>query len=76
MIIIMLQLPPMVNYSMSGRTYRYIESDPLYPFGYGLSYTDFMYSNLTAPDSIKAGNDLLGRVNIINNGERDADEVC
>src|SRR5690554_1348707 len=41
------QLPPFRDYSMKNRTYRYMESDPLYPFGYGLSYTSFKYSNLT-----------------------------
>lgn len=41
------QLPPYTDYSMKGRTYRYMKADPLYPFGFGLSYTQFSYSNLT-----------------------------
>ncbi len=39
-------LPPMEDYSMEGRTYRFLRQQPLYPFGYGLSYTSFQYSNL------------------------------
>ncbi|PVD28391.1 hypothetical protein C0Q70_10978 [Pomacea canaliculata] len=69
------QLPPMVNYSMAGRTYRYFHGDPLYPFGYGLSYSAFLYSNLELPDTIQAGSDLEGEVSIINLGPFDADEV-
>ncbi len=40
-------LPPFDDYSMKNRTYKYIESKPLYPFGYGLSYSNFIYSNLS-----------------------------
>ncbi|KAK6171513.1 hypothetical protein SNE40_019688 [Patella caerulea] len=69
------QLPPMVNYSMEGRTYRYINYDPLYPYGYGLSYTSFTYSNLQFSQSILAGNDVEGSVDVYNNGQISADEV-
>jgi beta-glucosidase len=39
-------VPEFTDYRMKGRTYRYLESEPLYPFGYGLSYTRFAYSNI------------------------------
>src|SRR5207253_11358406 len=50
------QLPHFENYSMKGRTYRYFEGDPLWQFGYGLSYTTFGYGDLALPNSpVKAG---------------------
>lgn len=41
------QLPPFDNYPMDGRTYRFFKDEPLYPFGHGLSYTQFKYSDFT-----------------------------
>jgi beta-glucosidase len=45
------QLPEFTDYSMKNRTYRYMESEPLYPFGYGLSYTDFHLDGVKADTS-------------------------
>jgi beta-glucosidase len=71
------QLPPFEDYAMRGRTYRYFEGKPLYPFGYGLSYTTFSYSGLTLPKSaIKAGDALTAEVTVTNTGKRDGDEVA
>jgi len=70
------QLPPFTDYSMKGRTYRYMEDEPLYPFGYGLSYTTFEYSNLklSAP-VIEAGQSLTISVDVKNTGNMAGDEV-
>lgn len=71
------QLPPFEDYSMKGRTYRYFEGSPLYPFGYGLSYTTFSYSGLTLPkDAIKAGDPLTVEATVTNTGKREGDEVA
>jgi beta-glucosidase len=71
------QLPPFESYAMKGRTYRYFEGDPLYPFGYGLSYTSFTYSGLTAPgDVIAAGGPAAFDVTVTNTGSKAGDEVA
>jgi len=70
------QLPAFENYAMKGRTYRYFEGTPLYPFGYGLSYTTFSYSGLTLPASIAAGSPLTAEVTVTNTGLRVGDEVA
>ena len=46
------QLPPFESYAMDGRTYRYFKGEPLYPFGFGLSYTKFAYSKLVMPKTV------------------------
>jgi beta-glucosidase len=70
------QLPPFTDYSMQGRTYRYFKGEPLYPFGYGLSYTDFAYSNLRLDaKSVKAGEPVKVTVDVTNTGDREGDEV-
>ncbi|MGA3264607.1 MAG: glycoside hydrolase family 3 C-terminal domain-containing protein [Terracidiphilus sp.] len=70
------QLPPFEDYSMKGRTYRYFEGTPLYPFGYGLSYTTFSYSGLTVPTSaVAAGSPVVAEVTVTNTGKRAGDEV-
>jgi len=68
------QLPPFTDYSMQGRTYRYFKGEPLYPFGYGLSYTRFAYSNLRV-NSVKAREPVKATVDVTNTGEREGDEV-
>jgi beta-glucosidase len=71
------QLPPFEDYAMKGRTYRYFEGQPLYPFGYGLSYTTFSYRDLTLPqDLINAGDPLTAEVTVTNTGKREGDEVA
>ena len=70
------QLPDFTNYDMEGRTYRYLKEEPLYQFGYGLSYTNFRYSNAMLNKSvIKSGEDLNVSVEIKNTGSVDGDEV-
>ncbi len=71
------QLPPFEDYAMKGRTYRYFEGKPLYPFGYGLSYTTFSYTGLKLPESsIAAGAPLNAEVTVTNSGSRAGDEVA
>ncbi len=71
------QLPSFENYFMRGRTYRYFAGRPLYPFGYGLSYTTFSYSGLTLPTSaIHAGDSLDASVTVTNTGKVTGDEVA
>lgn len=69
------QLPPFRDYKMRGRTYRYFEGKPLYPFGHGLSYTKFRYSNLKFPGKIRAGQKVMVLVDVENIGEMSGDEV-
>jgi beta-glucosidase len=69
-------LPPFDDYAMKGRTYRYFEGQPLYPFGYGLSYSKFAYSNAKLSTStLKAGSDLQVDVDVRNTGSVAGDEV-
>jgi beta-glucosidase len=70
------QLPHFEDYSMRGRTYRYFQGEPLWPFGYGLSYTTFSYTNLTLPQAaINAGDSLSASVTMTNTGKVAGDEV-
>jgi beta-glucosidase len=69
------QLPAFENYDMAGRTYRYFNQEPLYPFGYGLSYTTFSYSNLSIPVSVVAGDKVSVKVTVTNTGKMEGDEV-
>lgn len=71
------QLPPFTDYAMKGRTYRYFTGTPLYPFGYGLSYTTFAYRGLNLPQhTLKAGEPLIAEVTVTNTGKRPGDEVA
>jgi beta-glucosidase len=70
------QLPNFEDYSMKGRTYRYFSGEPLWPFGYGLSYTTFKYGHLSLPKgSIEAGAPLDASVKVTNTGKTTGDEV-
>jgi beta-glucosidase len=71
------QLPPFESYGMEGRTYRYFRGDPLYPFGFGLSYTRFRYDNLRlSATKVNAGEGLTVSAEVRNTGEREGDEVA
>jgi beta-glucosidase len=71
------QLPDFEDYAMSNRTYRYFTGEPLYPFGYGLSYSKFEYSNLKLSSSeLQAGDPLSVEVDIKNTSQRGGDEVA
>jgi beta-glucosidase len=70
------QLPAFEDYSMKGRTYRYFTGIPLYPFGYGLSYSKFAYSNLKlSTDTLLAGESLTVEADVRNTSEVGGDEV-
>ncbi|MDD3078369.1 MAG: glycoside hydrolase family 3 C-terminal domain-containing protein [Paludibacter sp.] len=70
------QLPAFQDYSMQDRTYRYMTAEPLYPFGFGLSYTNFSYSNIILSSNIiKKGEVVTATVNITNTGKIAGDEV-
>lgn len=71
------QLPPMMDYNIRhGRTYMYFKGKPLYPFGFGLSYTTFQYSNLkTSTNKLDKNGEVTVSVDIKNTGSRAGDEV-
>lgn len=69
-------IPPFEDYSMAGRTYRYFEGEPLYPFGFGLSYTRFEYTGLEmSPAKVKPGEPVTISATVTNAGESEGDEV-
>jgi beta-glucosidase len=71
------QLPPFADYSMKGRTYRYFSGEPLFPFGSGLSYSSFTYSNVQlSTSSLNAGDTLTVEADVHNSSTREGDEVA
>jgi len=70
------QLPPFESYSMTGRTYRYFPGQPLYGFGYGLSYTTFAYGHLKLSQAtLKPAEPLTVEADVANTGKQSGDEV-
>jgi beta-glucosidase len=70
------QVPPFEEYSMRGRTYRYLADKPLYGFGFGVSYTTFAYSNLKiSPETVEAGDPVTVEGDVKNTGAMAGDEV-
>jgi beta-glucosidase len=71
------QLPPIMDYDIRhGRTYMYFRQKPLYPFGYGLSYTTFSYSNLrTSAEQLQRDGEITVSLDVRNAGSRAGDEV-
>jgi len=69
-------LPPYEDYNMKGRTYRYMDVEPLYPFGFGLSYADIEFQNLqTSSNTIRKGGSLNLSIEVKNNSDIKAEEV-
>ena len=69
------QIPAFDNYDMQGKTYRFFRDTPLYPFGYGLSYTQFSYRITELPESVPCGIPVDLTVEITNTGHMEGDEV-
>ena len=70
------QLPDYKNYSMKNRTYRYMQYVPMYPFGFGLSYSQFKYSDLNfSDDFFQIGNTMTASLQVENNSDKEAEEV-
>jgi beta-glucosidase len=71
------QVPPMMDYDIRhGRTYMYFQGEPLYPFGFGLSYTTFQLANLkTSAAQLPKDGAITVKVDVINTGSRAGDEV-
>ncbi|NDV60598.1 glycoside hydrolase family 3 C-terminal domain-containing protein [Bacteroides sp. 519] len=69
------QIPAFAEYDMAGKTYRYFTGEPLYEFGYGLSYTTFKYEINKIPETAKTSDNIQLAVNVTNTGTMDGDEV-
>jgi len=63
------------DYSMENRTYRYFKGKPLFGFGYGLSYSSFLYQGLSSPVKIQAGKATMLSVKVTNTGKMQGDEI-
>ena len=71
------QLPPYEDYSMEGRTYRYMTEEPMYPFGYGLSYASFQYSDAQlSSDALKKDGVVELSCTLTNTSEVESDEIA
>lgn len=68
-------LPDFKNYNMANRTYKYFKGDPLFPFGHGLSYTNFTYTNLNVSNEVVVNKEIKVSVEVKNTGSVDGDEV-
>jgi len=68
-------LPDFMDYRMQNRTYRYFTGEPLYPFGFGLSYTTFKYGKLKISKTVNQGEELKVTVNVTNTGKTEGEEV-
>ena len=68
-------LPDFTDYKMENRTYRYFKGEPLYAFGYGLSYTTFKYSKFSVAKAYNTGDTIKVSVNVKNTGKIEGDEV-
>jgi len=70
------QIPAFSEYDMTGKTYRYFKGEPLYEFGYGLSYSTFEYTMKDVPSTVKAGENIKITAEVKNTGKYDGDEVA
>jgi beta-glucosidase len=68
-------LPGFSDYSMNNRTYRYFKGEALYPFGFGLSYTNFKYDMLKVPATATTGKNVIVAARITNTGKMNGEEV-
>lgn len=68
-------LPPFKDYNLTAQTYRYFKGQPLFPFGYGLSYTTFEYGNLEVQQPVRTGDSVKLSVTVQNTGTLPGDEV-
>jgi beta-glucosidase len=70
------QLPAFDDYGVQGHTYRYFSAEPLYPFGYGLSYSSFAFTRLKLQENVLGpSDDLVATVDVTNTGKMAGDEV-